>query len=106
MVKLIRLKIFSQLRERKKKLAEEKTELVAYVDASRRCVTDAMGQKVGFCLMPKVLSYQPIVKILLLFFVWEIFFGFSGPTLPFSSFALCKALQNCSLLKLRTLFPR
>ena len=51
MVKLIRLKIFFfffQLRERKKKLAEEKTELVAYVDASRRCVTDAMGQKVGF----------------------------------------------------------
>ena len=34
------------MRERKKKLAVDDTELVAYVDASRRCVTDAMGQKV------------------------------------------------------------
>ena len=36
-----------QLRERKKKLAAGETELVAYVDASRRTVTDTMGQKVG-----------------------------------------------------------
>ena len=36
-----------QLRERKKKLAVGDTELVAYVDASRRCVTDTMGQKVS-----------------------------------------------------------
>ena len=38
--------MLSQLRERKKKLAVEDTEMVAYVDASRRCVTDTMGQKV------------------------------------------------------------
>ena len=37
-----------QLRERKKKLAVGETELVAYVDASRRTVTDTMGQKVRY----------------------------------------------------------
>ena len=37
-----------QLRERKKKLAVGDTELVAYVDASRRTVTDTMGQKVRY----------------------------------------------------------
>ena len=46
-----------------------------------------------------------IAKILLLFFVWKDVFSFSGPTLPFSSIALCNALQNCSLLKLRPLSP-
>ena len=40
--------LLPQLRERKKKLAVGETELVAYVDASRRTVTDTMGQKVRY----------------------------------------------------------
>ena len=92
------------MRERKKKLAEEKTELVAYVDASRRCVTDAMGQKVGFCLLPKVLSYQP--KILLHFLFERIFSHFLDLLFHFHPllYAMpCEIVHCC--FKLRTLSP-
>ena len=58
-----------QLRERKKKLAVEDTEMVAYVDASRRCVTDTMGQKVWLWwrLWCWFHSFQPTFSFLRIF---------------------------------------
>ena len=61
--------MLSQLRERKKKLAVEDTEMVAYVDASRRCVTDTMGQKVWLWwrLWCWFHSFQPTFSFLRIF---------------------------------------